>query len=145
MLKVNNINRIPCDDIASALNIDSDEYDKNYYLRIAVTKILLKLGIPVHLIGYHYLREAIILKVNNQNNYISMTKTLYPNIAKMFKTTASKVERSIRHAIETAWRKGNSESLGKIFSSIPQSGGKPSNSEFIATIAVNLVIIISDP
>lgn len=108
-------------------------------LEVAVTEIIHQVGIPAHIKGYHYLRTAIMLSVNNDEMINSITKLLYPTIAKMYQTTSSRVERAIRHAIEIAWDRGNIDVLDKFFSyTVHTSRGKPTNSEFIALIADHL-------
>lgn len=108
-------------------------------LECAVTEIIHQVGIPAHIKGYHYLRSAIMLSVNNDEMINSITKLLYPTVAKQYQTTSSRVERAIRHAIEIAWDRGDIEVLGKIFSyTVHTSRGKPTNSEFIALIADHL-------
>ena len=105
-------------------------------LEAEVTAILHEVGIPAHIKGYQYVREAIILTVQNVEYISAVTKVLYPEVAKRFHTTASRVERSIRHAIEIAWTRGNLEALQSYFGSTVNSArGKPTNSEFIAMIA----------
>ena len=108
-------------------------------LEVAVTEIIHQVGIPAHIKGYHYLRTAIMLSVNNDEMINSITKLLYPTIAKTYQTTSSRVERAIRHAIEIAWDRGNIDVLDKFFSyTVHTSRGKPTNSEFIALIADHL-------
>ncbi len=105
-------------------------------LEAEVTAILHEVGIPAHIKGYQYVREAIILTVQNIEYISAVTKVLYPEVAKRFHTTASRVERSIRHAIEIAWTRGNLEALQTYFGCTVNSvKGKPTNSEFIAMIA----------
>ena len=97
------------------------------------------MGIPAHIKGYHYLREAIILSLADEEMLESITKLLYPTIAERFDTTASRVERAIRHAIETAWDRGDIDVLNGMFGYTVSVGkGKPTNSEFIALITDNL-------
>ena len=104
-------------------------------LEIMVTDIIHKVGIPAHIKGYSYLRDAIILSVNDTEMINSVTKLLYPTIAKRFCTTPSRVERAIRHAIEVAWDRGDVDVLNSYFGyTIHNSRGKPTNSEFIALI-----------
>ena len=104
-----------------------------------VTEIIHEIGIPAHIKGYQYLRHAIMLVIDNMDIINSITKTLYPTVAQDFKTTPSRVERAIRHAIEVAWDRGDTEILDSIFGyTIATSKGKPTNSEFIAMIADNL-------
>ncbi|MCI6679318.1 MAG: sporulation initiation factor Spo0A C-terminal domain-containing protein, partial [Oscillibacter sp.] len=96
-------------------------------------------GVPAHIKGYQYLREGIIITVQNMDVINAVTKVLYPEIAKRFGTTASRVERAIRHAIEVAWDRGDIETLQKYFGyTVNSAKGKPTNSEFIAMIADRL-------
>lgn len=105
-------------------------------LEAVVTDIIHEIGVPAHIKGYQYLREAIILTVNDMDIINSVTKTLYPTVAKKFNTTSSRVERAIRHAIEVAWDRGDIEVLQKFFGyTVSNIKGKPTNSEFIAMIA----------
>ncbi|MBQ9886936.1 MAG: sporulation transcription factor Spo0A [Lachnospiraceae bacterium] len=105
-------------------------------LQSEVTKLLHDIGVPAHIKGYGYLRDAVILAVNNESMVDSITKTLYPAIAKMNESTASRVERSIRHAIEVAWNRGNMDIIDEMFGYTINSGkGKPTNSEFIALVS----------
>ena len=104
-----------------------------------VTKIIRDLGIPAHIKGYQYIREGIIMAIEDINMMNYITKLLYPTIAKKYKTTSSSVERAIRHAIEVAWSRGKVELLEEMFGYTISSGkGKPTNSEFIALIADKL-------
>ena len=104
-----------------------------------VTDMIHEIGVPAHIKGYQYLREAIMLSVNNNEMLNSITKLLYPTIAKKYETTPSRVERAIRHAIEVAWSRGRMETLDSLFGYTINTGkGKPTNSEFIAMIADNL-------
>lgn len=108
-------------------------------LELAVTEIIHQVGIPAHIKGYHYLRTAIMLSVGNDEMINSITKLLYPTVAKQYDTTSSRVERAIRHAIEIAWDRGDIDVLTKIFSyTVHTAKGKPTNSEFIALIADHL-------
>lgn len=108
-------------------------------LEFAVTEIMHQVGIPAHIKGYHYLRTAIMLSVNNDEMINSITKLLYPTVAKRYQTTSSRVERAIRHAIEIAWDRGDIDVLTNIFSyTVHTTKGKPTNSEFIALIADHL-------
>lgn len=108
-------------------------------LEFAVTEIIHQVGIPAHIKGYHYLRTAIMLSVGNDEMINSITKLLYPTVAKQYDTTSSRVERAIRHAIEIAWDRGDIDVLTKIFSyTVHTARGKPTNSEFIALIADHL-------
>jgi two-component system response regulator (stage 0 sporulation protein A) len=100
-----------------------------------VTEIIHEVGVPAHIKGYQYLREAIIMCVSNMDMLNSITKILYPEIAKKFDTTPSRVERAIRHAIEVAWSRGKMDTLDELFGyTISNGKGKPTNSEFIALI-----------
>lgn len=100
-----------------------------------VTEIIHEVGVPAHIKGYQYLREAIIMSVNNMEMLNSITKILYPGIAKKYQTTPSRVERAIRHAIEVAWSRGKMDTLDELFGyTISNGKGKPTNSEFIALI-----------
>ena len=106
---------------------------------IEITNLLHEIGVPAHIKGYLYLREAITMVFNNVEILGSITKVLYPVIAKKFKTTSSRVERAIRHSIEVAWSRGNVETISEIFSyTINFNKSKPTNSEFIAMIADKL-------
>lgn len=108
---------------------------KVYSLEIIVTDIIHKIGVPAHIKGYHYLREAIMQCVRNVDMLESITKMLYPTVAKRFTTTSSRVERAIRHAIEIAWDRGDIDTLNTYFGyTINVGKGKPTNSEFIALI-----------
>lgn len=104
-----------------------------------VTEMIHEVGVPAHIKGYSYLRFSIILVMENGHLIESITKLLYPTVAKKFNTSASRVERAIRHAIEVAWNRGDTDTLNSIFGfTINQSKGKPTNSEFIAMIADKL-------
>ena len=105
-------------------------------LEAMVTDIIHEIGVPAHIKGYQYLREAIILTINDMDIINAVTKVLYPTVAKKFGTTPSRVERAIRHAIEVAWDRGDIETLQKFFGyTVSNIKGKPTNSEFIAMIA----------
>lgn len=104
-----------------------------------VTGVILEVGIPAHVKGYQYVRRAILMAIDDPDVINGVTKIIYPTIAKEFHTTASRVERAIRHAIEVAWDRGNVETLTSLFGySVSGSRGKPTNSEFIAMIADRL-------
>lgn len=108
-------------------------------LEVTVSEIMHRIGVPAHIKGYQYLREAIILTINDMDMINAVTKVLYPEVAKKFGTTPSRVERAIRHAIEVAWDRGDIETLQKFFGyTVSNIKGKPTNSEFIAMIADNL-------
>ena len=112
-------------------SVDSDE--------LTVTEILHQIGVPAHIKGYHYLRQAILLSYDDPDMLESVTKLLYPTVARHFNTTASRVERAIRHAIETAWDRGDLDTIQNLFGYTVSVGkGKPTNSEFIALITDNL-------
>lgn len=108
-------------------------------LTARVTSILHEIGVPAHIRGYHYMREAIIMAVNDMDILNYITKELYPSIAKKCKTTPSRVERAIRHAIEVAWSRGKIDAINQMFGyTVSNDKGKPTNSEFIALIADKL-------
>lgn len=108
-------------------------------LELMITEILHQIGVPAHIKGYHYLRDAIMMAVNDTEVINSVTKLLYPSVAKKYQTTASRVERAIRHAIEVAWDRGNVDVFDSYFGyTIQNSRGKPTNSEFIAMISDKL-------
>ena len=114
---------------------DSYGSSRTFSLEVIVTDIIHKIGVPAHIKGYHYLREAIMCCVHDSEMLESITKVLYPGVAKKFKTTASRVERAIRHAIEIAWDRGDLDTLNSYFGYTVNTGkGKPTNSEFIALI-----------
>ena len=113
--------------------------NKNEYmeqnLENDVTQMLHEIGIPAHIKGYQYLRDAIVMSVNDMEMLNSITKILYPTIAKKYQTTSSRVERAIRHAIEVAWSRGKMDTIDEMFGYTIHNGkGKPTNSEFIALI-----------
>jgi two-component system response regulator (stage 0 sporulation protein A) len=126
--------------IAPAVKLSNIATSKeNPILEQMVTNIFHELGMPAHIKGYHYLREAIIMAVNDIEIMNSVTKCLYPSVAKKHGTTSSRVERAIRHAIEVAWDRGDVDVLNSYFGyTIHSSKGKPTNSEFIALIADKL-------
>ena len=114
-------------DIAMVNDLELERY---------ITNIMLDIGVPAHLKGYHYLREAILLSGRDMEVVSSVTKLLYPTIAKRFKTTDQKVERAIRNAIEVSWTRGNADTFEKLFGYSTLSGrNRPTNSEYIARIA----------
>ncbi len=128
-IKKNTVNRM-----ISASESKEEYIEKN--LETFVTSIIHDVGVPAHIMGYHYLRDAIIMSVNDSSMLNGITKILYPEIAKKHKSTSSRVERAIRHAIEVAFTRGNMESIEELFGYTVNSGkGKPTNSEFIALIA----------
>lgn len=111
----------------------------NVPLEVRVTGMIHDVGVPAHIKGYQYIREAILMSVKNEDIINSVTKTLYPSLAQKYNTTPSRVERAIRHAIEVAWNRGQIEMHDKIFGyTVNSNKGKPTNSEFIAMIADKL-------
>lgn len=114
-------------------SVDSDE--------LKVTDILHQIGVPAHIKGYHYLRDSILMAVEDPEIINAVTKQLYPSVAKRYSTTSSRVERAIRHAIEVAWDRGDVEVLNSYFGyTIHNARGKPTNSEFIAMISDKLCL-----
>ena len=121
------------------IEISPDKKKDQENLEALVTNIIHEVGVPAHIKGYQYLREAIMMVVNNIDIINQITKQLYPDIAVKFHTTPSRVERAIRHAIEVAWTRGQTETVDSIFGyTISAAKGKPTNSEFIAMIADKL-------
>ena len=113
--------------------------NSNYSLEAKITNIIHEIGIPPHIKGYLYLREAITMVIGNVELLSAITKELYPNIADKFNTTPSRVERAIRHAIEVAWSRGEVETINNLFGyTLNTPKGKPTNSEFIAMVADKL-------
>lgn len=113
-----------------------------------ISEMMLDMGIPAHLKGYHYMRTAVLLAVEDMKVVGSVTKLLYPEIAKSYNTTDGKVERAIRNAIEISWERGNRQTFEKLFGYCMESGqGRPTNSEYIAAIAdtvrLNLIGAVS--
>ena len=121
------------------IDISPEEKKNEENLEALVTNVIHEVGVPAHIKGYQYLREAIIMVVNNIEVINQITKQLYPDIAKIYGTTPSRVERAIRHAIEVAWGRGQADVVESIFGyTVSASKGKPTNSEFIAMIADKL-------
>ena len=121
------------------IDISPEEKKNEENLEALVTNVIHEVGVPAHIKGYQYLREAIIMVVNNIEVINQITKQLYPDIAKKYRTTPSRVERAIRHAIEVAWGRGQADVVESIFGyTVSASKGKPTNSEFIAMIADKL-------
>lgn len=117
----------------SVANIHSNDIETQ------VTKVIHQIGVPAHIKGYQYLRTAIMMTIDDTEVINSVTKILYPSVAKKYSTTSSRVERAIRHAIEVAWDRGDVDTLNSYFGyTIQNNRGKPTNSEFIAMIADNL-------
>jgi two-component system response regulator (stage 0 sporulation protein A) len=137
-------NTISSDQVKKSVSIaDSDEIrvkrNEPLDLESEITGIIHEIGVPAHIKGYMYLREAIGMVVNDIELLSAVTKELYPSIGKKYNTTASRVERAIRHAIEVAWSRGQVETINKIFGYTIHNGkGKPTNSEFIAMVADKL-------
>ncbi len=112
------------------------DFKSEYNLEMDVTNIIHEIGVPAHIKGYQYLRDAIMMSVGNSEILNSITKVLYPSIAKQHNTTPSRVERAIRHAIEVAWTRGKVDTIDELFGYTVNNGkGKPTNSEFVALIA----------
>ncbi len=117
------------------LRANKENY-KERNLEADVTNIIHEIGVPAHIKGYQYLRDAIMMSVDDGEMLNSITKLLYPSIAKRHKTTPSRVERAIRHAIEVAWSRGKMDTIDELFGYTVSNGkGKPTNSEFVALIA----------
>jgi two-component system response regulator (stage 0 sporulation protein A) len=126
---------------APVQRVTLDPRDGVRSLECVVSDILHEIGIPAHLKGYHYIREAILLTVDDMDVINAVTKVLYPAVAKKFASTPSRVERAMRNAIETAWTRGNIETLQRFFGyTIATDKGKPTNSEFIAMIADSIIL-----
>lgn len=133
--KVNTMIKRPLPSFRSATTVDG----KPKNLDASITSIIHEIGVPAHIKGYMYLREAISMVYNDIELLGSITKVLYPDIAKKYNTTASRVERAIRHAIEVAWSRGNIDSISSLFGyTVSMSKAKPTNSEFIAMVADKL-------
>ena len=125
--------------VVNAINLNkTNAYDVNTEL----TTLLHEIGVPAHIRGYLYIKEAILMVFNNIELLGGVTKILYPEIARRFQTTSSRVERAIRHAIEVAWARGNVDAISDIFSyTISYHKSKPTNSEFIAMISDRLRVV----
>lgn len=123
------------------IDVDPAKVGSDQNLEALVTNLIHEVGVPAHIKGYQYLREAIMMVIKDIDVINQITKSLYPQIASKFNTTPSRVERAIRHAIEVAWGRGDQKTVEKIFGyTISASKGKPTNSEFIAMIADKLRI-----
>lgn len=128
-----------CEAVRNSANENGQCYSDEFDLSETVTEMLLEIGIPAHLKGYQYVREAIILTVRDPEILESITKSLYPAVAKTYGTTPSKIERAMRHAIEVACDRGDVDVFQKIFGyTVSMTKGKPTNSEFIAMLADNI-------
>lgn len=126
-------------DSGAQAGAETDTDGRTPDIETQVTKIIHQIGVPAHIKGYQYLRTAILLTVKDSDIINSVTKILYPSVAKKYQTTTSRVERAIRHAIEVAWDRGDVDTLNSYFGyTIQNNRGKPTNSEFIAMIADNL-------
>lgn len=119
----------------AAVRVPNEELE----IEMRVTDIIHQIGVPAHIKGYQYLREAIIMTIHDMEAINAITKVLYPTVAKKFKTTSSRVERAIRHAIEVAWDRGDVDTLQEYFGfTVSGTKGKPTNSEFISMVADRL-------
>lgn len=122
-----------------SLRMPASRHTGKQNIETMVTNIIHEIGVPAHIKGYQYLREAIIIAVEDMDVINAITKILYPQVAKTFQTTPSRVERAIRHAIEVAWDRGDLDTLQRFFGyTVSNTKGKPTNSEFIALIADKL-------
>ncbi len=137
ILQINYRNNLSKNIIANSSNtLHLSDYSN---MEVKITQILHQIGVPAHIKGYHYLRNSIMMAIENPEIINSVTKQLYPSVAKNFETTPSRVERAIRHAIEVAWDRGDMDVLNSYFGyTIHTSRGKPTNSEFIAMISDKL-------
>ncbi len=148
-LKPYNLDAI-CEDIVTLLDKSKDNYNSRRFfdafgIEVKVTEILHEIGVPAHIKGYNYLRDSIIMSIENPDIINAVTKQLYPGVAKKYETTSSRVERAIRHAIEVAWDRGDVDVLNSYFGyTIHNDRGKPTNSEFIAMIADKLRLQIKN-
>ncbi len=131
---------ILCERLRQLAGLDMEEPQSwRAGLESRVTAIIHEIGVPAHIKGYHYLREAILYSIDNLDAINAVTKVLYPEVAKRFNTTPSRVERAVRHAIEVAWDRGDLDTLQKYFGfTVSNIKGKPTNSEFIAMISDRL-------
>ena len=130
---------VVCERLRQITAADLSQPARPRSLEAEVTAIIHDVGVPAHIKGYQYLREAILIAVADMDVINAVTKVLYPEVAKRYNTTASRVERAIRHAIEVAWDRGDLETLQKYFGyTVSNAKGKPTNSEFIAMIADRL-------
>ena len=131
-----------CERIRQLTGLDREsmqEMERQYSMESRVTAIIHEIGVPAHIKGYHYLREAILYSIDNMEAINAVTKILYPEVAKRYNTTPSRVERAVRHAIEVAWDRGDLDTLQKYFGfTVSSIKGKPTNSEFIAMISDKL-------
>ena len=124
------------DQMRRAVNEGEESEDESQALEREVTAVLHEVGVPAHIKGYQYVREAIVIAVQDMDVINAVTKVLYPEVARRYSTTPSRVERAVRHAIEVAWDRGDLETLQRYFGyTVSNTKGKPTNSEFIAMIA----------
>lgn len=135
--RIKKVRKEKCQDLQYIIKEMNDEEDaKENSLENRVTDLIHEIGIPAHIKGYHYLRDAIIMAIEDMDVLNAITKILYPTVAKKHQTTSSRVERAIRHAIEVAWSRGKLDTLDELFGYTVSNGkGKPTNSEFIALVA----------
>ncbi|MFW5999266.1 MAG: sporulation transcription factor Spo0A [Halanaerobiaceae bacterium] len=139
MDRINQLMNPPASSSNGYVISSGEEKKEEVDLNVRITEIMHQLGVPAHIKGYLYLREAIELVINDVDLLGAVTKRLYPEVAEQFHTTPSRVERAIRHAIEVAWDRGNLDALNKYFgNTVSKSSGKPTNSQFIAKIADKL-------
>lgn len=147
VLKPYNISDL-CEDIIGLVHKNNDKKNlvfDSFGIELKVTEILHEIGVPAHIKGYHYLRDSIIMSVEQPEIINAVTKQLYPSVAKKYETTSSRVERAIRHAIEVAWDRGDIDVLNSYFGyTIHNDRGKPTNSEFIAMISDKLRLQIKN-
>lgn len=124
------------DQMRRAVNEGEESEDESQALEREVTAVIHEVGVPAHIKGYQYVREAIVIAVQDMDVINAVTKVLYPEVARRYSTTPSRVERAVRHAIEVAWDRGDLETLQRYFGyTVSNTKGKPTNSEFIAMIA----------
>lgn len=143
--KPENFDSILSGEIPVAKFVSEEEKQRTKSLQEEVTEIIHEVGVPAHIKGYQYLREAIIMSVEDMDMLNSITKILYPTIAKKFATTPSRVERAIRHAIEVAWSRGRMDTIDEMFGyTINCRKGKPTNSEFIALVTDRIRLQMKD-
>ena len=134
--RIKNVRGLPVRRREGGMAAEGRAAQQEWNLELDVTNIIHEIGVPAHIKGYQYLRDAIILSVEDMEMLNSITKILYPTIAKKYQTTPSRVERAIRHAIEVAWSRGKMDTIDELFGYTVSNGkGKPTNSEFIALIA----------
>ena len=135
--RIKNLRKKSLGALSYSLGVQSEEIIfEQEDLETCVTNMIHEIGIPAHIKGYHYLRDAILMAIDDMDVLNAITKVLYPTVAKKNQTTSSRVERAIRHAIEVAWSRGKLDTLEALFSYTVSNGkGKPTNSEFIALVA----------